>query len=530
MNSKNAIYLLNTPKLKKWILLLILAGVSFRLYSQESDTLLQKPITISIKGLSVYQALNRIGETAGCFFIYDSKDVKSDKKAQAIDVIETPLKEVLNKLIPNPNIAYKVIDKHILLYQQVNTVDKSEKQEIDSTEFIVVGGRIFDKDTKNAIPFATIAIEKLGLGTISNYDGFFNLRIPKYYTKLNIVISYLGYQNLTVPIEILQGKTYNLYIKPRYIPIQEVFIRNIDAKGIVKAAIENKSLNYSDKDVFITSFYREGVKRNNNYLNYSEAVFKIFKSDYSLGSEYDQVRLLKSRKLELSDRRDTLIVKLKAGIKGALDLDIVKSIPDFLDPEYMDNYIYTKTDIVAHDSRSAYAITFEQKPSVTQPRYSGTLYIDVEKLVLLDAEFGVNPKYVEKAGNLFVLKKDRKIDIKPESITYSVKYRELNGKYYIHHIRGDLSFKVRERRQIFANTYSLFLEYVGIQIDTLNVERFSRREILRPYTIFSEGKYTYDALFWGELNIITPEDDINKALSKINPKIESINNDTPAQQ
>jgi hypothetical protein len=228
--------------------------------------------------------------------------------------------------------------------------------------------------------------------------------------------------------------------------------------------------------------------------------------------------------LELADRSDTLIVKLKAGIKGALDLDIVKSMPDFLDPEFMDNYIYTKTDIVAQDSLSAYAINFEQKPGITQPLFSGILYIDIKNLVLLGAEFSVNSKYVGHSANLFVSKKDRKIRVKPEEIKYSIKYIKQDGRYYIHHIRGDLAFKVRERHQLFSSTFSLFLEYVGIQVDSLNVQRFTRRDVLRPNVIFAEGNYNYDPEFWGELNTISPEEDISKALSKLNPKIESIEN------
>jgi len=154
--------------------------------------------------------------------------------------------------------------------------------------------------------------------------------------------------------------------------------------------------------------------------------------------------------------------------------------------------------------------------------FTGTLFIDVKNLALIGAEFRINPKYVEHSANMFVTKKDRRINVQPEEIKYSVNYIQQNGKYYIHHVRGDLSFRVRERHQLFSNNFSLFLEFVGMQIDTLNVQRFTRRDILKPYIVFSEGDYTYDSEFWKELNVISPEEDINKAISKINPKIESI--------
>ncbi len=505
----------------QWMLLFLLMGVSIEIFSQD-ESLLDRRVSINIKNISVYDALNRVGEIAGCYFIYDSKDVRSDKKLTSVEASNETLVNLLRKILVDPSIEFKVIEKHVLIFKRKSETTAINENGSDSLRYLLVGGKVFDKDTKNTIPFATVSIEKIGLGTISNYDGVFSLRIPVKYVGSNIVVSHLGYQSLSVPIEILEGNVYNLYIQPKYIPIQEVFIRNIDAKGIVKAAIEKKNTNYKTSDLFLTSFYREGVKRNNRYLSYSEAVFKIFKSSYNKGVEYDQVRLLKSRKLELSDRRDTLIVKLKAGIKGALDLDIIKSMPDFLDPEYMDSYVYTKADIVALGSNTAYAIKFEQKSNVTQPLFTGTLFIDVKNLALIGAEFRINPNYVEHSANMFVTKKDRRINVQPEEIKYSVNYIQQNGKYYIHHVRGDLSFRVRERHQLFSNNFSLFLEFVGMQIDTLNVQRFTRRDILKPYIVFSEGDYTYDSEFWKELNVISPEEDINKAISKINPKIESI--------
>lgn len=498
-------------------------GVSIEVFSQE--ILLNKKISISIKNVSVYDALNKIGEISGCYFIYDSKDVKSNKKIQSLEASNEALVDLLKKILNDSSLEFRVIEKHILIFKGKSETADVKNRNADSTGFLVVEGKVFDKDTKVPIPFATVAIEKIGLGTISNYDGAFSLRIPIQYVNSSVAVSHLGYQSLSIPIKIFEDNVYSLYIQPKYIPIQEVFIRNIDAKGIIKAAVQNKGNNYKTSDIYLTSFYREGVKRNNKYLSYSEAVFKIFKSSYDKGVEHDQVRLLKSRKLELSDRQDTLIVKLKAGIKAALDLDIIKSMPDFLDPEFMDSYVYTKADIIALDSISAYVIKFEQKSNVTQPLFAGTLFVDVKSLALLGAEFEINPDYVEHSASLFVSKKDRKINVRPQEIKYSVKYIQQNGKYYIHHVRGDLLFKVKERHQLFSKDFSLFLEYVSIQADTLNVQRFTRRDVLRPNIVFAEGNYTYDKRFWQDLNIITPEEDIDKAISKINPKIESIDNE-----
>lgn len=506
------------------MLLLAIIGFSTFSYSQSSDSLLQKTISIQFRGSTLFQALNQIGENAGCFFIYDSKDLKSDKKVQNRKYENKSVEDVLNQIISDTLLGYRVIDSHILIFRKQDDQFAIAEEKPDSIFDVVVRGTVIDRETLKPIPFATISIQDLGLGTISNYEGVFSLRIPQQHKNASVMVSHLGYENLQVPIAILQGKNYELFIQPRFIPIQEVIIRNIDAKGIVKSISDNKSKNYFDEDVYLTSFYREGVKRNDKYIGYTEAVFKTYKTSYDRGVQFDQVRLLKSRKIDFADRRDTLVMRLKAGVKGALDLDVVKSLPDFLDPEFMDDYTYAKTDIVVYDNKSAYAISFEQKPGIDLPMFVGTIYVDIESLALLGADFMINPKLIEKSTNLFVVKKDKNVNVTPEEVKYSVRYRAWKGKYYIHHIRGDLSFRVKERRKLFSSRFSVFLEYVNMQLDTLNVQRFSRREVLRPTIIFSEENYEYDADFWGDFNTISPEEDISKAISRISPKIETTEN------
>jgi len=504
----------------RFALLILFAGIGINGHADEADTLLTKPITISLPAENLYNALNHIGERAGCFFIYDSRDVRGSKRIKPVTWVNKPMYELLNLLVADSLVSYRVIDRHILIYRKSKDAHSGDSTRRES--YLQVGGRLYDGETRQVITFATVTLNEIGLGTITNNDGAFTMRIPSSFIHASVVISHLGYQSQTIPIELLLGKKYTIYLQPRYIPIQEVIIRNIDARGIVTAMVENRYKNYASNDVYLTGFYREGVSRNNQYLGYSEAIFRIYKSAITESTSSDQVKLLKARKLEKQDRSDTLTVKLMAGIKGTLEMDIAKRLPDFIDPEYMDSYTYTKSDIIAHDSRTAYAISFEQKKGVELPLYMGTLYVDVENLALLAADFELNPKYIEKAASSLIVRKNRSVKVKPQQVSYSVSYRELNGVYYVQHIRGDISVRISSRYRLFTDSYNLFFEFVNMQIDTLNVQRFSRRDVVKPYTVFSDGDFAYDASFWGDMNFIEPEEDVARAIARINPKIESV--------
>ena len=93
----------------------------------------------------------------------------------------------------------------------------------------------------------------------------------------------------------------------------------------------------------MTGFYREGVMKKSELQTYSEAILQIYKSAYSGTLLGDQIKVYKSRKIENTDRSDTLAIRLKAGLSTCLELDGAKNIFDFLSTESMADY-YLQND------------------------------------------------------------------------------------------------------------------------------------------------------------------------------------------
>ena len=107
-------------------------------------------------------------------------------------------------------------------------------------------------------------------------------------------------------------------------------------------------------------------------------------------------------------------------------------------------------------------------------------------------------------------------------MSYSVSYNYWNGKYYLNHIRGDLTINYKKRYHLFSNDFHVFLELASCQFDTLNAHRFTRDEVLKTNTVFLDTKLTLDETYWGDYNTITPEEQISQALSRINKKMELV--------
>ena len=230
--------------------------------------LLDKTITIPRQNSTIYNALNLISQKADCLFIYDSKTVESDKRVK-LQADNQTLKQVLDNLLVNPALSYKVIGKHILIYKAKEGNHKDVLPDIhvpipakDTLKNTVIRGYIFDNETKTAIPFATIGIEEENIGTITNSDGYFTLKIPASLAGTSLVVSHMGYMSQRIPVQLLNEQQVDFYLDRRIISIQEVIIRYIDPNAIVAKALDQRKLNNAVEPVYLTTFYREGVQKN----------------------------------------------------------------------------------------------------------------------------------------------------------------------------------------------------------------------------------------------------------------------------
>jgi len=485
----------------------------------------EKTITIPRQNTTLYKALNLISNQAECLFIYESKTVESDKRVRLI-ADQEPLHKVLGNLLVNTGLTYRILGKHILIYRAKGEDPPPDAMEpalpADTLKNVVISGRICDNQSKAAIPFATIGIAEEHLGTVTNNDGFFTLKIPASLIGTSLVVSHLGYTSQYIPVRLISEQQVDLYLDRRVISIQEVIIRYIDPNLIMEKALEQRRMNYADEPVYLTAFYREGVQRNNSYTSYSEAVFRVYKSPVDEGDRADQVKLLKSRKVQDSNCPDTVFLKLKAGVQSALLLDIVKCIPGFLDQMPPAEYTYKYSNLVSYNARDAYAIGFTKKAGENNALYCGTLYIAKEGFAILGADFEINPTCLDKAAEELVLKKSSGLIVKLKKISYSVSYMPFNGRYYLSHVRCDLEVATRLRHHLSSDHFKTFLELATCKIDTADVVKFPKQETMKPGVVFSDQPYRNNDAFWGDFNIIPPEASLREALGKIIGKIEEV--------
>lgn len=490
----------------------------------QTKSILDSVITFKAKNISLYEGLNEIGQIIGYDFSYNSDLIATNDKINETHH-EIKLRDLLSTILDDTTLTCYTIDKQIIISKKNLISSLSSKQFYTNNENIFqVIGNIYDKNSGEPLAFANISLLGKSFGTVSNDQGSFNFKLPFKYIADTLVISYIGYKNTYIPVNQLSYDYNNIYLEEDHYQIQEVIIRSNDAKTILREATGKIKENYFTDPYLITSFYREIITNKENLVGITEAVLEVYKSPY-WGLFSDQIKLIKSRKNEYYSKADTVSLKLKGGLYASLYLDIIKNPMYFLTEEYFFLFDYVIDKIVKFDNSTAYVINFKPKSYIDENSFEGTIYISTDNLAIVEVVFSLTSEAIEKLGNNLVVKKAFGTKVKPTSAKYLINYRKINDQYFMNLARGELDFKVKQRKKIFSTEFKTVFEFASNNIDITDVNRFERIETISINNVFIDESFQYDKQFWGEYNYISPDETLEQALVRIQQKLEEIKTD-----
>ena len=389
------------------------------------------------------------------------------------------------------------------------------------TGVVLLSGIVKDADSKQPVIFAHILLEGTNIGTVSNTDGEFLLKIPASNINGNIFVTSLGYKNLVISIPELQRIGNEIQLEITRYPIKELIVKQINVIDLLNEVRRNIPRNYGINPAMFTSFYRETIKQNRNYVAVSEAVFDIYKAPYTLFSEDDRIKIFKGRKSQNVEKMDTILFKLQGGPYNLFILDVAKHFNEIIPDEYFGYYNFKYEGIESNQDRDVYIISFDQKPDVHLPLYLGKVYIDIQTLAITVMEFSLSPYGINYAPSSMILKKPAGMRVEIPGADYVVKYRFNNGTWVLSYARMEARFRCKWNRKLFRSNYITTSEMAVTNVDNDSIVKFKMRESTRSTDIFSEIVSDFeDPDFWGDYNIIRPEISIEEATEKLNRKIQ----------
>ena len=300
------------------------------------------------------------------------------------------------------------------------------------------------------------------------------------------------------------------------IPIEEVTIVNQDARYLIAEAIEKIRNNYSVQPLMVTTFYRENIRKGRKYVAVSEAVLEGYKASYASIFDLDRVSIMKARKSSDFKNRDTVILKLQGGPLTMFKLDFVKDPGELIDKNVMPYYQYHLSGQTRIDNRQAYVISFHQLPEIEVPFYKGSFFVGVEDMAFLGAEFHLHEDHMDRAAEFMVKTEPFGAKIDVDKADYVVNYRFFDSKWHLSYVRSEIVVKVNWDKKLFNSTFCIMAEMAVTNVDSTNIIRFDKADMVRIKDIFVEQIADFeDPEFWGDYNIIHPEESIQSAIERM---------------
>ncbi len=384
-------------------------------------------------------------------------------------------------------------------------------------KYFTISGIVKNKSNNKKMEYVNVSVPGTGIGTVTNEDGEFSLKISESANAKNIEFSYIGFTNTRIPLNGTNVLNETFFMSPKPKELPEVVVRSWDPKRLVEEAVSKIPKNYSKNPNLLTGFYRETAKKGKTYINVAEAVVQIYKSSYNEDINSDKVQILKGRKLLSTKKSDTLAVKLLGGPNLSVLADIVKNPDVMLESESLGHFKYTMSETTLINDRVHFVVLFEPlEVNLPYALYFGKFYIDAETLSFTRAEFSLDMRDRTKATQMILRKKPAGLRFKPEEVSYLVSYKERNGVTYLNYIRNEIKFKCDWKRRLFATNYEVMSEMVVTDNEVQNAGSISRKDEFNMNNSLSDKVMNfYDEDFWGAYNIIEPSESLESAVNKL---------------
>lgn len=412
----------------------------------------------------------------------------------------------------------KIISILLILFFESGLQMSAQQDE----SYFTMSGVVKDAHNKKVLSYVAVSVPGTNVGTVSNSEGQFILKIKHSLHAKTIEFSHIGYVNARVEVT---GNEEGMIIlmDPSSKWLNEITVRPDEARRLVEDAIDHIDDNYSKKSDLFSAFYRETVQKGRRYIQVAEAVINVYKTPYNQGIDRDRVRIFKGRKLLSPDKNDTLAVKLIGGPYFAILMDVVKNPDILLDKETLGMYDFTMEEPVSINNRLQYVIGFKPRVVMPYPLYYGQFYIDRETLTFTQVSFHLDMSDLSKATQAMLLKKPLGLHFKPYEFSFLVTYKQEHGVSYLNYIRTEAVFKCDWKRRLFSSKYTVVAEMVMTDREEEGIKPFPSREAFTKNEAFSDKVSAFfDPDFWGGYNIIEPTESLENAVGKLKKAI--INN------
>jgi len=409
-----------------------------------------------------------------------------------------------------------------------------------------ISGTITDQETKEPLPFSSIAVPNSTTGTMTNANGEFELQLKE--DQNQIQISYVGYIDTLITVDVKKN-VYEIEVKPYTFSLTEIIVFSLTPLEYIQKALEKHPSLIPDQPFESQAFFaaKSGIKNDDaNSYEIHEAVYKTYFSDYANDTLeensqlilYNHIReggfesiLEKNKRLnkmakeskndeEEESKVDDNGVGINSsekdndnsvdfninGITGAGPsgaLEETKSITNqqFFDEEYFKKFKYTFGEQTFYQGRELIKIDFTNKRKVEHAFYNGSIYLDYQDLAIVAVDYNVKAKipfYINVLLKTIV-------GITISEVTGNVKIRNqaINGKWYPKELVSGFDITLKQKKEFETMNIAQVLNFGKIILE--DPSQIEADKIFSEEEEYEVQIYPIPGVDWEDVNVIRME-------------------------
>ena len=323
----------------------------------------------------------------------------------------------------------------------------------------VVEGKILAEDN-SPVQYASIVLIPEMIGTVSNEEGIFELKIPENAENDSLMISCVGYKRICISVSKIVGKL-NIQLIHSDITLQEVTIRPVNYRDLIRKAIGKIKNNYPNTPTLSETHLCYEVKQNQKYIIFFDGSLKIKIPDYSKYGKFFTSYLIDKR-IYLKDK--DMSRYYYGDYAGNILAELFLTNQDFI--KNINKYDFYSKSLTTMNDDIAYEIDFKPLNKERPFSYTGKIYVDTTNLAILHLEYSLIENHKNRKLAYYLL--DKKVDgskyiSEISRSNYKVNFiKGNNEKYYINFIDYDSDVNISCKEANISDKFQSKCRYIFI--------------------------------------------------------------------
>ncbi len=365
--------------------------------------------------------------------------------------------------------------------------------QIFGQEPIKLSGNIIHSETNEPLAFSTVSIVGTSEGVVTNFDGAYEILIPKNYENDSLLVSMLGFKPQKLAINELKDLTnLDIALEENIVMLQEVEVtdRKLTALEIVNKVLENITNNYPVKPYLLEGFTRSHKHECGKYVTLFEAAFELYGVGYHKKSP-EKIYIKEARQSEHTPFYYSRVLRNNRNLFISMN-----HINDVLFRSYslkLQNSSYEIDKYLINEGKLIYVIKTNHSEHVTH-----TMYINADDFALLKVNMEMDkPENGNWNPHLNQGPSNDSLNFKVTRISKTIQFEKQGDRYYSKYMDWLVEGKLysSETKEEFCD-WGFRFENMFTNVIYENAEKPSKAILMNPRSKKDPPSTPYNPEFW----------------------------------